>query len=126
MHRPSLLPWKYSCSFLTLCMWCIIIILTLTDQHFCTFRCILDRILIIAATPFDVLLHHLPPVNCKSLQTPQIITSTRWSHATGSNFCTKNPQLWIIIKSSSLTCMCNKVVAGLDQFSHRMQHSEYH
>jgi hypothetical protein len=117
-------PGNISGIFLTLCMWCIMFISHLTAQHLCTFRCILDHILIITPARLDVGRPHLQvaPVSYKLLETHQMITSTRWPHATGPRI-SQRIQIWIIIKTS-LTCVCSKTVGRLDQFSHRMQHSE--
>jgi hypothetical protein len=128
------LPGNISGTSLTLCMWCImfmivvVVVLHLTDQHLCTFRCILDHIFIIAPMRLGVRRHHLQgsPVTCKLLEAHQMTTSTRWPHATGPHFFTKNTQVWIIIKTFSLTCLCGKTVGSLSHFSHRRQHYECH
>jgi hypothetical protein len=109
-------------------MWCIMFTSLLTYQHLCTILCILDHILIIAPTRFGVRRHHLQgaPVTCKLIGTHQMITGTCWPHATGPHFFTKNTQIWIIIRTFSLNCICSKTVGSLNNFSHRMQHSEFY
>jgi len=92
----------------------------LIDQHLRIILSILDDILIISPTRFSVRWHHQQGAqfNFKFSETHQMITSTCWPHAT------QNIQHLIIIKMSSLTYMSIEIAGSLNQFSHRLHHSE--